>query len=57
MTVINYQAERREISQWLTSIGCHEIDHHYILDRLKTCPDAHLRYLQTARNARAKTKN
>lgn len=51
MAVINLKAEQREISEWLTSIGCHEADHHYILDRLKTNPGAHLRYLRTARKA------
>ena len=57
MGVINLKAEQREISHWLTSIGADEADHHFILDKLKTDPDAHLRYLQTARDARAKTKN
>lgn len=57
MGVINYQAEQREIEQWLTSIGCHQADQHLILDKLKTNPEAHLRYLQTARNAHARTKH
>ena len=57
MAVINFQAERREISEWLTSIGCHESDQHFIMDRLKTDPTAHLRYLNNARKARAKAKH
>lgn len=54
MAIINYAAEQREIATYLTSIGIHETDHRYIIDRLKTDPAAHLRYLQTARNAKAK---
>ena len=54
MAMINFAAEQREIGEYLTSIGIHETDHHFILDRLKTDQEAHLRYLQTARNAKPK---
>lgn len=57
MGVINLKAEQREISEWLTSIGCHETDQHLILDRLKVDQEAHLRYLNNARKARAKAKH
>ena len=57
MAVINFQAETDEIKQWLTANGVHTVDHHYILDKLKTDQAAHLRHLQMARNARAKTKH
>ena len=57
MAVINLKAEQREISEWLTSIGCHETDQHLILDRLKVDQEAHLRYLDNARKARAKAKH
>lgn len=54
MSIINYQAEQREIANYLTNIGIAETDHRYILDRLKTDPAAHLRYLETARTAKPK---
>lgn len=57
MGVINYQAEMDEIKQWLTANGVHPVDHPYISDKLKTDQAAHLRHLQMARNARAKTKH
>lgn len=55
--VINYRAEQREISEWLTSIGCHQADQHLIMDKLKADQEAHLRYLENARNARAIPKH
>ena len=57
MAVINFQAETDEIKQWLTASGIHPVDHHYILDKLRTNSDAHLQYLKTARNARAITRH
>ena len=49
MSVINLQSELNEIGAWLIKHGCHEVDHHYILDKCKTNPDIHLRYLRNAR--------
>lgn len=57
MGLINLKKERQEIAAWLTSIGCHETDQHLILDRLKTDPAAHVRYLNNARRSRAETKH
>lgn len=56
MATINYQAELNEIAAYLSVIGIAKVDHHYILDRLKTDSAAHLNYLQSARQA-AKPKN
>ena len=57
MAVIKFQAETDEIKQWLTANGVHPVDHHYILDKLKTDQAAHLRHLQMARKARAKPEH
>ncbi|MBL8500477.1 MAG: hypothetical protein JNL77_07855 [Nitrosomonas sp.] len=57
MGVINFKAETNEIKQWLTASGIHPVDHHYILEKLRTNPDAHLQYLKNARNARAIPKH
>ena len=54
MSTINIAAEQREIGEYLTSIGIHQTDHHFILDRLKTDQEAHLRYLESARAAKPK---
>ena len=50
--VINIQSELKEIGAWLSKHGCHEIDHHYILDKCKVDQAAHLRYLRNARRDR-----
>ena len=52
MTVINIQSELKEIGAWLSKHGCHESDHHYILDKCKIDQSAHLRYLANARRDR-----
>lgn len=49
MTVINIQSELKEIGAWLSKHGCHESDHHFILDKCKIDQNAHLRYLANAR--------
>lgn len=58
MSVINFRSEELEIAEYLTSIGCPDADHHFILDRLRIEPEAHLRYLNNAREAaRSKMKH
>ena len=54
MSTINIAAEQREISEYLSSVGIPKNDHFLILDKLKTDPAAHLRYLETARTAKPK---
>ena len=49
MKVINIQNELQEIGAWLSKYGCHESDHHYILNKCKTDQGAHVRYLANAR--------
>ncbi|MDV6345637.1 hypothetical protein [Nitrosomonas sp. Is37] len=49
--VINVSAELREISAYLSKAGVPETDHHIILNKLTTDTDAHLRYLNQARQS------
>lgn len=54
MAMINLKSELSEISEYLSSVGVPEGDHYLILDKLKVDQEAHLRYLKSARAAKAK---
>jgi len=54
MAIIDIKKEQNEISLMLSKFGCEKADHHFILDRLKTNQEAHLRYLNNARKENKK---